>query len=386
MTVGGLSHRSGTVLLCGVSGQAKETCRHALERARFQVIEDISLIEDEPPPALAVLIGVDGPQPCNESIQELRLRAPDAALVGLITEPGDASLALVAAFRSGIIDAVDARGDVDDLVPSVKLAIERRRLQISEERISEAFTRELGRRARRLGDAVLRIEDAYEETLAALVAMLDLREQATAGHSIRVGYYTCYLAREVGYTRRGLQDVYRGAVLHDIGKIAIPDAILLKPGRLTDDEREVMKTHTLIGRGFVERVPHLHNAVEIPWCHHERWDGKGYPRGLSGEEIPIPARLFALCDVYDALRSERCYKKAFTHAESLAIMLPERGAHFDPELFDVFKQIPETLWATLHGASMQANTRFESMLEVFESLATSEMVVHEARPTEEVRL
>ncbi len=384
--MGGLSHRSGTVLLCGVSGQANANCRQALERARFQVIEDISLIEDDPPGALAVLLGIDGPDACTQNIQELRLRAPGAALIGIITHPGDASPALVSAFRSGIIDAVDARKSVDDLVPSVKLAIERRRIQISEERISEAFTRELGRRARRLGDAVLRIEDAYEETLAALVAMLDLREQATAGHSIRVGYYTCYLAREVGYTRRALQDVYRGAVLHDIGKIAIPDAILLKPGPLTDEEREVMKTHTMIGRGFVERVPHLHNAVQIPWCHHERWDGTGYPRGLQGEEIPIPARMFALCDVYDALRSERCYKKALTHAESLAIMLPERGAHFDPELFDIFKQIPESLWATLHAASTQANTRFETMLDVFGTLETPETHPSDLCPTEEIRL
>ncbi len=384
--MGGLSHRSGTVLLCGVSGEANERCRQALERARFQVIEEIASIGDDPPSALAILLGVDGPNACTQAIQELRLRAPGAALVGIITQPGDASEALVQAFRAGIIDAVDARGGVDDLVPSVKLAIERRRLQISEERISEAFTRELGRRARRLGEAVLRIEDAYEETLAALVAMLDLREQATAGHSIRVGYYTCYLAREVGYTRRALQDVYRGAVLHDIGKIAIPDAILLKPGRLTDDEREVMKTHTVIGRGFVERVPHLHKAVVIPWCHHERWDGQGYPRGLAGDEIPVPARMFALCDVYDALRSERCYKKALTHAESLAIMLPERGAHFDPELFDVFRQIPESLWDALHTASMQANNRFETMLDVFASLESATMVPTEVRPTEEIRL
>ena len=165
-----------------------------------------------------------------------------------------------------------------------------------------------------------------------------------------------------------LKDIYRGALLHDIGKIGIPDAILLKPGQLTEEEFDVMKTHTDLARRFLASVHYLRRAAEIPYCHHEKWDGSGYPRGLAGTDIPLSARIFAVADVYDALRSERCYKPAFSHETSRDIIRADAGTHFDPDVAVVFLEQPQAVWDALDDASRDAGTSFESMLAVFESL------------------
>ena len=193
---------------------------------------------------------------------------------------------------------------------------------------------------------------AHEETHRALVVALDVRERATAGHSYRAAVYTIRLAMAHGVPLESLESLYRGSILHDIGKIGVPDDVLLKPGKLTAEERAVMEEHVCIGASILEDIGHLRDAKDIPLYHHEKFDGTGYPNGLVGEAIPLGARLFALIDVYDALTSERCYKSAMPHEQAMGIIAKDSGTHFDPAIVDTFLAIPVSDWQVLrHTAS-----------------------------------
>lgn len=210
-------------------------------------------------------------------------------------------------------------------------------------------------------DRTRALRQAYEDTIDALVLALDTRELATSGHSRRVALYCLYLAIECGFPRDRLENVYRGALLHDIGKIGIPDAVLLKPGKLTPPERTLIEQHVAIGMKFLNRVGYLSAARDIPGFHHERIDGKGYPNGVGGPDIPPAARLFAIIDVYDALRSERPYKPALAHIEACAILRAERERHFDPEFLDAFLALPATIWERLDRVAPESS-RFRRAL------------------------
>jgi HD-GYP domain-containing protein (c-di-GMP phosphodiesterase class II) len=144
------------------------------------------------------------------------------------------------------------------------------------------------------------------------------------------------MAREAGMSPEEVIHVRRGALLHDIGKIGVPDDVLRKPGSLTDNEWIIMREHPNIAYHMLSKIKYLHQALDIPYCHHERWDGSGYPRGLKGEEIPLPARLFAVVDVYDALTSDRPYRKAWTKGKTLKYIKEQTGTHLDPYAVEIF--------------------------------------------------
>lgn len=185
---------------------------------------------------------------------------------------------------------------------------------------------------------------AFDDMIAALVMALDIRENESAFHSRRVALQCLYFALDAGVEADSLEDIYLGALLHDVGKIGITDAILLKRGALTPEERDVMQTHVRIGVKLLSEVGRFLTALDIPRCHHERVDGSGYPQRLKWESIPLPARLFAIVDVYDALRGERPYKPPKGHAECIAVLRDASGTHFDSELLDIFCAIdPEVL-------------------------------------------
>lgn len=189
---------------------------------------------------------------------------------------------------------------------------------------------------------------ANEETLVGLVSALDLRERNTRLHSQRVKEYTLLLAEGFGIGEATKKAIGFGALLHDVGKIAVPDRILLKPEGLTQEEWSVMHAHPLAGYGIVKRIDFLHEAAELVRSHHERYDGSGYPQGLKGEEIPLGARLFAVADVYDALTSERPYHSPVSHDEALSEIRKESGSHFDPSVVAAFESIaPELLQAVM---------------------------------------
>jgi putative nucleotidyltransferase with HDIG domain len=185
------------------------------------------------------------------------------------------------------------------------------------------------------------IEVANDNTLLALAAALDVREHNTGVHSQRVADYTLRLAREAGVRDKDtLDDFWRGALLHDVGKIGIPDNVLLKPGRLSEEEWVVMRNHPEVGARMLRKIEFLRGPSEIVLSHHERYDGAGYPRKLKGAQIPLGARLFAVIDVYDALTTDRAYHTARSHTDALAKIREESDTHFDPAVVAAFAKIP----------------------------------------------
>lgn len=180
---------------------------------------------------------------------------------------------------------------------------------------------------------------AYESTLAGWSAALDLRDRETEGHSQRVTELTLQLARTLGMSEDELVHVRRGALLHDIGKMGVPDKILLKPGPLTQEEWEIMCKHPVVAYELLSPIDYLRPALDIPYCHHEKWDGSGYPRGLKGEQIPLAARIFAFADVWDALTSDRPYRPAWTKRKATAYIHQQAGIHFDPKVLSVFLKL-----------------------------------------------
>jgi HD-GYP domain-containing protein (c-di-GMP phosphodiesterase class II) len=177
---------------------------------------------------------------------------------------------------------------------------------------------------------------AYDATIEGWSRALDLRDKETEGHSRRVTDITLHLARLVGISEKEITDVRRGALLHDIGKMGLPDTVLLKPGPLTDEEWVLMRMHPEYAYRMLSPIAYLRPALDIPYCHHEKWDGTGYPRGLKGEEIPLAARLFAVVDVWDALRSDRPYRPAWPEDKVREHLRALRGLHFDPRVVDLF--------------------------------------------------
>jgi len=180
------------------------------------------------------------------------------------------------------------------------------------------------------------LTDAYDSTLEGWVRALDLRDRETVGHTQRVTRLTEELARRAGVPEEDLVHVRRGALLHDIGKIGIPDSVLRKPGPLDEGERELMRQHPVWAHEIISAIGFLEPALDIPYCHHERWDGEGYPRGLSGESIPLAARVFAVVDVWDALRSDRPYRRAWEEDRVLAHLREQAGGQFDPAVVREF--------------------------------------------------
>lgn len=206
------------------------------------------------------------------------------------------------------------------------------------------ITRNLSLRLRENDNATIRdlthanqeLTQAYDMTLEGWAKALELRDSGTGGHTHRVTEMTVKLAAHLGIFGDTLIHIRRGAMLHDIGKMGIPDNILLKPGKLDDDEWVIMRRHPQYAVDMLWPIEFLRPSLDIPFCHHEKWDGTGYPRGLRGEEIPLSARIFALVDVWDALTSDRPYRKAMPMPEVLAHLRQQSGTHFDPEMVKVF--------------------------------------------------
>ncbi|WP_322820015.1 HD domain-containing phosphohydrolase [Chloroflexus sp.] len=214
--------------------------------------------------------------------------------------------------------------------------INRYRRLIEERERAAAQERLLTEQARQAAQA---IADAYDQTLIGWSRALDLRDKETEGHSQRVAQLTLAVAQALNIPPEEQINMWRGAMLHDIGKIGVPDAILHKPGPLTEEEWEIMRRHTTYAYELLYPIAYLRPALDIPYCHHEKWDGTGYPRGLRGEQIPLAARIFALVDVWDALTNDRPYRKAWSREQAWQYIHYQKGKHFDPQLVDLFLSI-----------------------------------------------
>ncbi len=206
------------------------------------------------------------------------------------------------------------------------------------------------RLVRRLADFSTQLLDANLETLAVLGSAIAKRDADTDAHNYRVSLYAARLGEAVGLGAEAMQGLIKGAFIHDVGKIGIPDAILLKPGRLDTEEVRVMQTHVGLGVDIVRRASWLRDSIPVVAAHHEQFAGGGYPAGVRAEEIPLPARIFAIADVFDALTSQRPYKKPLTFEETMKILATGRGVHFDPALLDLFAGIARELFEQYAGS------------------------------------
>jgi putative nucleotidyltransferase with HDIG domain/PAS domain S-box-containing protein len=205
----------------------------------------------------------------------------------------------------GIVRDISARHEVDE---------ERERLAVEKE------------------EAARRLAESYERMIEGWALALELRDRETEGHSLRVAYLTVELAEALGVTGDALNVIRRGALLHDIGKMGVPDSILKKPGPLTDEEWKVIRQHPDYAYKLIHPIPYLRDALVIPYGHHERWDGSGYPGGLKGKEIPFAARIFAVVDVWDALSSDQPYRPAWDRKDIVRFLREQAGIKFDPRV------------------------------------------------------
>jgi len=230
---------------------------------------------------------------------------------------------------------------------SLESALHKRQLERQLENYRQHLEEMVVERTGRLHDALRQLQNNYESTLQALGAAIDLRDSETAGHSRRVCGYSLEIARAFGCSEKELENLARGAYLHDIGKLGIPDGILLKPGPLTEEERNLMQGHVQIGFDLIKNIDFLSEAAEIVLMHHERYDGGGYPRGLRGSEILLSARIFAIADTLDAITSDRPYRRASTFEEAREIIRKCSDSQFDPHVAQIFLSIPAETWPAI---------------------------------------
>jgi putative nucleotidyltransferase with HDIG domain len=251
------------------------------------------------------------------------------------------------AFRRGAIDYLLKPFESAELESIVMRGVEHGRLRKQNTIYRQNLESIVTTRTGRLRSTMQDLERSYDITLEAMGDALDLRDEETEGHSRRVTAYTIALAQAMGLEADELRVIARGAFLHDIGKIATPDRILLKPGKLSDEEMAIMKEHCERGYEMVRKIPFLREAAEIVHAHQERFDGTGYPRELRGEEIPLGARIFAIADSLDAMTSDRPYRKGTTLAAATEEIVRCAGQQFDPQIVDVFLSIPNETWSEL---------------------------------------
>ena len=305
--------------------------------------EGLDLFRETLPP----LIVTDLKMPVMDGIallQGIREADSDAAVI-VLTGAADVKTA-IESLKLGAHDFIMKPVNVDELLIAADRAIERRQLLIERREYQAVLER-------RVEEATANLASAYTQTLEALGAALDSRDVGTESHSRRVHGYSLALARAHGVADEQLPDLAHGVLLHDIGKIGIPDAILLKPGALTPDEWKVMRTHPEIGKRLIEKIPFLHGAIPVVWCHHEKWDGNGYPRGLKGDEIPLNARIFSVVDAFDAMTFDRPYSQAIPFEAAITEIKRCAGSHFDPEVVESFMRVPLPILEEIRRKSIE---------------------------------
>ncbi len=270
-------------------------------------------------------------------LERVREAHPDTAVI-MLTAFGDTEAA-VECLRRGAADYLLKPPKVTDLIRAIERALARRRLELARQRYRQSLEKRVREKTADLALALRDLETTYSSTLWALVTALDAREHETGDHSQRVVRYTLAIAKRLGVPERELPDIGRGALLHDIGKIGVPDAILLKPAKLTDAEWVEMRKHPQTGWTILQSIPFLDVPAEIVLCHQERYDGGGYPRGLRGDAIPIGARIFAIADTFDAMTTDRPYRRRLPPEAARAEITRFAGTQFDARCAEAFLSI-----------------------------------------------
>jgi putative nucleotidyltransferase with HDIG domain len=314
---------------CTVVGNGRLALEHLQKNSHDLVLSDMVMPE------------MDG----LKLLEWLRKKDEDLPVI-MVTAMHDLSIALEA-MRRGAYDYILKPFEKDQLFLGVRRALEHRRLVLENRNYQRNLEKLVEERTAQLRGALSQLEQSYDNTLEALGSALDLKDSETEGHCQRVTAFTISIAQAMKVEPQQLPRIARAAFLHDIGKMAIPDHILRKPGPLTEEERTIMRRHCDIGHGMLVRIPFLRDAAEIVLAHQEYYDGTGYPRGLKGEEIPIGARIFAVADALDAMTSDRPYRSAQPFAHAREEIKRCAGTQFDPAVVEVFLSMPESNWQEL---------------------------------------
>jgi putative nucleotidyltransferase with HDIG domain len=304
-----------------------------------------------------------------ELLRLVKNNAPETAFI-MITGLMDINTA-IDSLRIGACDFITKPFEVADLWRAVDRALEQRRLIIENRYYREELERKIRERTCALNEALHDVEESYKITLEALATALDAREHETQAHSQRVREYTLSLAEQLGLKHDDLLQTGRGALLHDVGKIGVPDSILLKPAKLNEEEWVEMRKHPQIGYNILRSIEFLSPAAEIVLCHQERWDGRGYPNGLAGTDIPFGARIFAIVDTLDAMTSDRPYRKALSFETALNEIRACSGTQFDPRITEVFLSMPSEYWIAIHDFINQSHKNHDCYDVICPTLNTS---------------
>jgi putative nucleotidyltransferase with HDIG domain len=291
-------------------------------------------------------------------LERIHALQPNLPVV-MVTAVHDISVA-IDSMRRGAYDYLLKPFERDQLLNTVERAINHRQALEETQNYHDSLEEMVRARTEMLRHAMEDLEHSYDVTLEALGDALDLKDSETEGHSKRVTAYAIALARAMGIPPDEIKIIARGAFLHDIGKMAIPDEILRKPGKLSPEEQTIMREHCARGYHMLRKIPFLAGAAEIVYCHQEYYDGNGYPNGLRGREIPIGARIFAVADTLDAITSDRPYRKARGFDTAREEILRCSGTQFDPAVVEVFLKIPNELWQELRSEISGQNRRFST--------------------------
>ncbi|MCA1614821.1 MAG: response regulator [Acidobacteria bacterium] len=261
------------------------------------------------------------------------------------------------ALRAGAFDYVMKPFDLHHVEAAVSRALEHHFLRAEKRRYETYLEEMVAQRTQELDGALHSLGDAYRTTLKALTAALETRDLETHGHSERVVNFSLRLGQGLGLGEEQMRSLEFGSLLHDIGKIGVPDAILRKPAKLSEEEWVRMREHPLHGQKILRGIEFLEGASRVVAQHHERWDGSGYPLGLRGEVIDLNARIFAVADAFDAITSDRVYRAGRSYDEALAELDEHAGRQFDPRVVEAFRQVPREEWDEIRRGSLEAHER-----------------------------
>ncbi len=320
-------------------GYTVESARSGDDALRSLAINSVDLILTD-----LVMEGSDGMK-LLEQVKSRELETP----VILVTAMQEANTA-IAAMRGGAYDVLLKPYEPNALLTAVQRGVAYGSVSRRNTTYRNSLEHTVEARTSLLREAMFELERSYDTTLEALGDALDLKDTETEGHSRRVTAYTIALARAMGIDPSDMKTIKHGAFLHDIGKMAIPDAILLKPGRLDPEETATMRKHCLLGYRIVRKIPFLREAADIVYSHQEHFDGGGYPRQLHGEEIPLGARVFAVADTLDAITSDRPYRRGSPFSAARNEIARCAGTQFDPRVVNAFLAIPTEIWEELRDA------------------------------------